>query len=341
DAAARRDPAATAVTQCALDGATRSLTYGELTRAKDELAAVLRAAGVGPGKRVAVAVPRSVEQVAALIAVVGAGGAYVPLDLAYPDERLEYVLADSAPQVVLVAPEQRDRFTRLLDRANVPARLLVPGEEQPPTAVEAGPEAGWHDPAYVIYTSGSTGRPKGVVVPHSSVVTLLANTRPAMAFGPDDVWVQFHSFSFDFAVWELWGALTHGGELLVPDYALTRSPVDFHRLVRERGVTVLNQTPSAFHRFAEADRHAGEPLPALRRIIFGGEGLDLARLRDWVARHGTESPELVNMYGITETTVHVTHRVLTAADFAPGDRAASPIGGPLPGLVTHLLDDRL
>lgn len=104
------------------------------------------------------------------------------------------------------------------------------------------------------------------------MVTLLANTRPVMNFGPDDVWVQFHSFSFDFAVWELWGALTHGGELLVPDYGLTRSPVDFHRLVRERGVTVLNQTPSAFHRFAEADRHAGEPLPALRRIIFGGEG---------------------------------------------------------------------
>ncbi|MFD6188626.1 amino acid adenylation domain-containing protein [Streptomyces sp. NPDC060275] len=341
DAAARRDPAATAVTQCALDGATRSLTYGELASAKDGLAAVLRAAGVGPGKRVAVAVPRSVEQVVALTAVVGAGGAYVPLDLAYPDERLAYVLADSAPQVVLVAPEQRDRFTRLLDRANVRARVLVPGEEHPPTAAEPGPGARWHDPAYVIYTSGSTGRPKGVVVPHSSVVTLLANTRPAMAFGPDDVWVQFHSFSFDFAVWELWGALVHGGELLVPEYGLTRSPVDFHRLVRERGVTVLNQTPSAFHRFAEADRHAGEPLPALRRIIFGGEGLDLARLRDWVARHGTESPELVNMYGITETTVHVTHRVLTAADFAPGARVASPIGGPVPGLVTHLLDDRL
>lgn len=132
DAAARRGPAAAAVTQCALDGATRSLTYGELSLAKDELAAVLRAAGVGPGKRVAVAVPRSVEQVVALVAVVGAGGAYVPLDLAYPDERLEYVLADSAPQVVLVTPEQRDRFARLLDRANVPARLLVLGEEPRP-----------------------------------------------------------------------------------------------------------------------------------------------------------------------------------------------------------------
>ncbi|MDT0398254.1 MULTISPECIES: non-ribosomal peptide synthetase [Streptomyces] len=340
DTAARRDPTATAVTQCGLDGGTRSLTYGELASAKDELAATLRAAGVGPGKRVAVAVPRSVEQVTALVAIVVAGGAYVPLDPAYPDERLEYILADAAPQAVLVEREQRDRFARLLDRAGVPARVLVRGDEAQPVSAGTVATPSWHDPAYVIYTSGSTGRPKGVVVPHSSVVTLLARTRPAMGFGPDDVWVQFHSFSFDFAVWELWGALAHGGELLVPEYGLTRSPVDFHRLVRERGVTVLNQTPSAFYQFIEADRHAGTPLPALRRIIFGGEALDLGRLRGWVERHGTTSPELVNMYGITETTVHVTHRVLTDGDFGSGDDV-SPIGGPIPGLVTHLLDDRL
>lgn len=275
------------------------------------------------------------------MAIVSAGGAYVPLDLAYPDQRLEYILTDAAPQVVLVDRDQRDRFTALLDREAGPsARVLVLGEELPqedgtPTGT---PVAGWHDPAYVIYTSGSTGRPKGVVVPHAAVVSLLRNTQPDMGFGPHDVWVQFHSYSFDFAVWELWGALAHGGELLVPDYALTRSPVDFHRLVRERGVTVLNQTPSAFYRFVEADRHAGEPVGTLRRIIFGGEALDLARLRGWVERHGAASPELVNMYGITETTVHVTHRVLTDEDFA-GD--ASPIGGPVPGLTTYVLDDRL
>ncbi|MEU3057428.1 non-ribosomal peptide synthetase [Streptomyces griseus] len=338
DAAAHRDPAATAATQCALDGATRSLTYGELSDAKTELAAALRAAGVGPGQRVAVAVPRSLEQVVALVAVVTAGGAYVPLDLAYPDERLEYILADAAPQVVLVDREQRSRFTRLLDRAGVSARILVQGEDHPlDTTV---PEVRPGDPAYIIYTSGSTGRPKGVVVPHSAVSTLLANTRADMDFGPDDVWVQFHSFSFDFAVWELWGALAHGGELLVPEYGLTRSPVDFHRLVRERGVTVLNQTPSAFYQFIEADLRSGEPAGALRRVIFGGEALDLGRLRGWTERHGTATPELVNMYGITETTVHVTHRVLNDEDFARDDDV-SPIGGPIPGLTTYLLDDRL
>lgn len=344
DAAADRDPAATAVTQCALDGTTRSLTYGELADAKNELAAALRTAGVRPGRRVAVAVPRTIEQIVALVAIVSAGGAYVPLDMAYPDDRLEYVLADAAPQAVLVDPGQRERFTELLERAGVAARVLVQGDEPAPETAAgdaaAAPEVSWHDPAYVIYTSGSTGKPKGVVVPHSSVVALLANTQPDMDFGPDDVWVQFHSYSFDFAVWELWGALAHGGELLVPDYGLTRSPVDFHRLVRERGVTVLNQTPSAFYQFVEADRHADRPLPALRRVIFGGEALDLGRLRGWVERHGAASPELVNMYGITETTVHVTHRVLTDEDFAFGDDV-SPIGGPIPGLTTHLLDDRL
>ncbi|MFD5141182.1 amino acid adenylation domain-containing protein [Streptomyces sp. NPDC058378] len=341
DAAANRRPDATAVTHCALDGRTTSLSYAELAGAKNALASALRAAGVGPGRRVAVAVPRSPEQIVALVAIVTAGGAYVPLDLAYPDERLEYILTDAAPQVVLVDREQRDRFTELLGRgAGTPPRVLVLGEDFPqetgPAPAADGP--GWHDPAYVIYTSGSTGRPKGVVVPHSSVVTLLARTRPDMDFGPDDVWVQFHSYSFDFAVWELWGALAHGGELLVPEYALTRSPVDFHRLVRDRGVTVLNQTPSAFYRFIEADLHAAGPLPALRRIIFGGEALDPARLRGWVERHGTRSPELVNMYGITETTVHVTHRVLGEEDF---DGDVSPIGGPIPGLSAYLLDDRL
>ncbi|WP_460305554.1 amino acid adenylation domain-containing protein [Actinocorallia aurea] len=336
DAAAERDPAATAVTRCGLDGATRSLTYGELAEAKNALAGALRAAGVGPGKRVAVAVPRSLEQVVALVGIVSAGGAYVPLDLAYPDERLAYVLADAAPQAVLVEGGERERFTRLLAEAGVAARVLVLGELPQETA--QGPEPGWHDAAYVIYTSGSTGRPKGVAVPHSSVVALLANTRADMGFGPDDVWVQFHSYSFDFAVWELWGALAHGGELLVPEYGLTRSPVDFHRLVRERGVTVLNQTPSAFYQFAEADKAAAEPVTALRRIIFGGEALDPARLRGWVERYGTGAPELVNMYGITETTVHVTHRVLTEADLA---RDRSPIGGPIPGLTAHLLDDAL
>lgn len=337
DATALRDPSARAVTMCHLDGSAESLSYGMLADAKTRLARSLVNAGVGPRQRVAVAIGRSLQQVVALVGIVSAGGAYVPLDLAYPDERLRHVLADSAPQVVLVEAEHRERFERLLAAAGVSARVLVYGEE---VAGDAQlPSFDWRTPAYVIYTSGSTGRPKGVVVSHASVVSLLANTQPDMNFGPDDVWTQFHSYSFDFAVWELWGALLHGGELLVPDHGLTRSPVDFHALVRSRGVTVLNQTPSAFYQFIEADR-LSSPLPALRRVIFGGEALELSRLRGWVERYGTSRPELVNMYGITETTVHVTHRVLDDLDFASG-REVSPIGGPIPGLRTYLLDSSL
>ncbi|WP_329790688.1 amino acid adenylation domain-containing protein [Lentzea sp. DG1S-22] len=337
DAAASRDPSARAVTMCHLDGSAEGLSYGMLADAKNRLARTLVNAGVGPRHRVAVAIGRSLEQVVALVGIVSAGGAYLPLDLAYPDERLRYVLADSAPQVVLVEAEHRERFERLLAAAGVAARVLVHGEEVPGDAPL--PSFDWRTPAYVIYTSGSTGKPKGVVVSHANVVALLANTQPDMDFGPDDVWTQFHSYSFDFAVWELWGALVHGGELLVPDHALTRSPVDFHALVRARGVTVLNQTPSAFYQFVEADR-LGEPLTALRRVIFGGEALELSRISGWVERYGTSRPELVNMYGITETTVHVTHRVLEPADFTSG-REVSPIGGPIPGLRTYLLDPSL
>ncbi|MDT8913082.1 non-ribosomal peptide synthetase [Amycolatopsis sp. PS_44_ISF1] len=335
DTAARRDPAATAVTFCPLGGESRSLTYGELSAAKDVLARALRTLGVGPGSRVAIALPRSPEQVVSLIATVTAGAAYVPLDLAHPDERLEYLLADAAPDVVLVEADQRARFERLAPGV----RVFVPGDEPVTGAPEPAPVRP-DDAAYVIYTSGSTGRPKGVVVTHASFVSLLANTRADMGFGPHDVWAHFHSYSFDVAAWELWAALGHGGELVVPDYALTRSPVDFHRLVRERGVTVLCQTPSAFAQFTAADEHAGAPANALRRIILAGEAVDLSRLRGWAGQHGVETPELVNMYGPTETTVYVTHRVFTAEDVHAGPGAA-PIGPPLPGLSIHLLDERL
>ncbi|GGU24595.1 non-ribosomal peptide synthetase [Lentzea flava] len=336
DRAALRDPAATAVTFCRLDGTSESMTYAELAEAKTRMAATLQACGVGPHTRVAVALPRSLEQVTALIAVVSAGAAYVPLDLAYPDDRLEFVLADAAPQVALVEPGQQERFSAMLARAGVPAQVLCTDDVVPGSFVE--PASDWRHPAYMIYTSGSTGRPKGVVVSHENVVSLLVNTAPEMEFGPSDVWTQFHTYSFDVAVWELWGALTHGGQLIVPEHSLTRSPVDFRKLVLDRNVTVLCQTPSAFYQFIDADLNAPVPLTALRRVIFAGEALDLGRLRGWVARYGTGRPELVNMYGITETTVHTTYRLLEDRDFGLD---VSPIGGPIAGLWCYLLDDRL
>ncbi|MEU3290727.1 amino acid adenylation domain-containing protein, partial [Streptomyces longwoodensis] len=191
-------------------------------------------------------------------------------------------------------------------------------------------------PAYVIYTSGSTGQPKGVIVAHRNVARLFDATRKWFGFGPDDVWTLFHSYAFDFSVWELWGALLHGGRLVVVPYEVSRTPSAFLNLLADHGVTVLNQTPSAFHQLAQADADASSPDReiALRVIVFGGEALQPSRLADWYRRRSDDSPVLINMYGITETTVHATYQPLTRER---ATAAASVIGVPIPDLRTYVL----
>ncbi|HVG44167.1 MAG TPA: amino acid adenylation domain-containing protein, partial [Longimicrobium sp.] len=198
-------------------------------------------------------------------------------------------------------------------------------------AVDVDPEA----LAYVIYTSGSTGAPKGALIEHRNVARLFTATDKWFGFGPEDVWTLFHSYAFDFSVWELWGALLYGGRVVVVPFDVTRDPVAFHALVQREGVTVLNQTPSAFRQFMRVDAERGGEL-ALRNVIFGGEALEPAMLGEWVERRGTETPRLVNMYGITETTVHVTYRPLGRDDVFGGSR--SPIGRAIPDLRLYVLD---
>uniref|UniRef100_UPI0015530B3F AMP-binding protein n=1 Tax=Streptomyces sp. MNP-20 TaxID=2721165 RepID=UPI0015530B3F len=191
------------------------------------------------------------------------------------------------------------------------------------------------------YTSGSTGRPKGVAVPHGNVVALFGGTDGWFGFGAGDVWAWFHSFAFDFSVWELWGALLHGGRLVVVPREVSRSPREFLGLLVAEGVTVLNQTPSAFYQLMAAEVREpllGERL-ALRCVVFGGEALDLSRLREWYARHAADAPVLVNMYGITETTVHVSYMALDEAVVAAG--AGSVIGVGIPGLRVFVLGSDL
>ncbi|WP_165226314.1 amino acid adenylation domain-containing protein [Aquisphaera insulae] len=194
--------------------------------------------------------------------------------------------------------------------------------------------------AYVIYTSGSTGTPKGVPVTHANVDRLFSATRHWFGFGGSDVWTLFHSFAFDFSVWEIWGALLHGGTLVVVPYWVSRSPEAFRDLLRDEGVTVLNQTPSAFRQLIRADEAAGGDGLALRYVVFGGEALELQSLGPWLDRHGDATPKLVNMYGITETTVHVTYRPITRADLE-AHAGSSPIGEPIPDLRVHVLDGNL
>ncbi|MDP9841725.1 non-ribosomal peptide synthetase [Streptosporangium lutulentum] len=310
------------------------LTYAELDGRAEDLAARLHAAGVRNGSRVGLFLERSLDTVVAIVGVLKAGGAYVPMDAAYPTSRLRAIVEDSRPEVLLT---QR----RMLDRLPAyPGTLICLDEPAPRAEAPAFPEPADPDSgAYVIYTSGSTGRPKGVLVSHRNVVRLFESTQRMFGFDETDVWTMFHSYAFDFSVWELWGALLYGGRVVVVPTDVARAPETYFELVRAEGVTVLNQTPSAFVHFAAADAQRPGAGLALRHVVFGGEALELGSLRQWIARHGDRSPRLINMYGITETTVHVTYRPIVAADLEQTGR--SPIGEPLPDLELYVLDERL
>nr|AKA59480.1 non-ribosomal peptide synthetase [uncultured bacterium AZ_40] len=310
-------------------GHTR-LTYRELDRAANRLAHRLRALGIGPEVLAGVCVDRGAEIPVAVLAVLKAGGGYVPLDPGHPPARWRAVVADAGCRVVLGGERFRDSFpgvsfVSIEDCAGWP-------DERPD--VDVGP----HNAAYVIYTSGSTGQPKGVVVSHANVARLFRTTYAEFGFGPDDVWTLFHSAAFDFSVWEMFGALIHGGRLVVVPYPTSRDPAAMLRLLAGEQVTVLSQTPTAFRLLAREAAAAGFPGTALRLVVFGGEALDPTGLRGWFDGYGDAKPRLVNMYGITETTVHVTLRTITRADTAS---AASPIGRPLADLRGYVLDDRL
>ncbi|MBT2273796.1 non-ribosomal peptide synthetase [Rhodococcus qingshengii] len=315
------------------------LTYRDIDSRANCLARTLIDSGVGSEDLVAVLLPRSVDLVVALLAVVKSGAAYLPIDPSYPDERIAYTLADASPVCAIVAPDS----LRELPCPSVSPRDAA-ADSRPVTDADRVRPLRSRDLAYVIYTSGSTGRPKGVAVTHRNVVELFANAQTEFAFDSSDVWTLFHSYAFDFSVWELWGPLIHGGVLVVVDFETSRSPDQFRQLLTTEGVTVLNQTPSAFYQLAEADRVSGGSDGtasdlALRYVIFGGEALDLAQLTRWYDRHPDDSPQLVNMYGITETTVHVSYLPL---DRASAETAtASLIGRPLDGLRVYVLDDRL
>ncbi|MCD2156620.1 non-ribosomal peptide synthase/polyketide synthase, partial [Rhodococcus cerastii] len=320
-----------------------SLSYGELSVQSNRLARRLIAQGCGPESLVAVALPRSADLVVALLAVVKSGAGYLPVDPSYPADRVEFMLADAAPVAAISWSGRELVLPAGLPVVDIDAVDVSEFDGSVVTDADRVAPLRSSNVAYVIYTSGSTGRPKGVQVPHTTVAKLFANTEGVYGFDESDVWTMFHSYAFDFSVWELWGPLLYGGTLVVVDYVTSRSPEQFLELLAAERVTVLNQTPSAFYQLAEADRLASESGLAaelsLRWVVFGGEALELRRLSGWYGRRGDSAPTLVNMYGITETTVHVSHRVLDAALAA--DASASVVGQAISGLQVFVLDTRL
>ncbi|WP_161893845.1 non-ribosomal peptide synthetase [Gordonia spumicola] len=314
-----------------------TLTHAELSERAAAIATSLTAAGVVPGDLVAIATSRSVALPAAILGVLSAGAAYLPLDTTNPADRLAFIVSDAEPSALLVDTETAGSDLWL----SLPPQVVVIDVDDLTPGRAPAPVPAIHPDsrAYVIYTSGSTGRPKGVEVTHRDVVTLMDTAATDFAFESTDVWTMFHSYAFDFSVWELWGPLLTGGRLVIVGRDVARSPAEFVRLCADEQVTVLSLTPSAFYQFAHARRDAGQDASALRYLVFGGEELNFEHVRRWFDDFPNDPATLVNMYGITETTVHVT--------FAPLDRAVvraddpSLIGPPLASLGLHILDERL
>ncbi len=320
---AERHPGAVAV-----EYEDERLTYRELNERANRLARTLRGQGVGADRLVGIMAERSPSMVIGILAILKAGGAYVPIDPDYPEERIRYMLDDSGTQVLLLQ-------SHLQDKAAFAGVSLLLDDEQ--TYAADGTNLASvnepHDLAYVIYTSGTTGKPKGTLIEHRNVVRLLFNSRNLFDFGPADTWTLFHSFCFDFSVWEMYGALLYGGKLVIVPPMIAKHPAQFLHLLKERGVTILNQTPTYFYQLLrEALAESGQTL-SLRKVIFGGEALAPQQLKEWRKRY--PATQLINMYGITETTVHVTYKEITEVEIAEG---RSNIGRPIPTLKVYVLD---
>jgi amino acid adenylation domain-containing protein/non-ribosomal peptide synthase protein (TIGR01720 family) len=298
------------------------ISYRELNDKSHQLAHLLIEKGVRPDTLVAIMLERSIEMIVGILGILKAGGAYLPIDPEYPDERITYMLKDSGAEILLKDNDFTPETFNICPKGTSSHLHLPPA---PATSL-----------AYVIYTSGTTGKPKGTLISHNSVVRLMFNDKFQFDFSESDIWTLFHSFCFDFSVWEMYGALLYGAKLVVVPKMLSRDTQKFLQLLREKQVTILNQTPSAFYNLVSLELKQPVRELCLRYIIFGGEALAPARLEQW--RTAYPQTQLINMYGITETTVHVTFKEITPKEIKSN---TSNIGQPIPTLSIYLIDRHL
>ncbi|WP_432277394.1 amino acid adenylation domain-containing protein [Kitasatospora brasiliensis] len=311
----------------------RTLSYAELDRRANRLAHALRARGARPGDRIGMLLERTADVLVTVLGVLKTGAAYVPVDLAAPAERAALVFGDTGTTLVVTdRPELVPQGPwQAYDLTAEAADLAARPDTRPPAV--GRPD----DIAYLIFTSGSTGRPKGVAVAHEHVSRLMADGERHFGFGPQETWTLFHSYAFDWTVWEMWGALLHGARLVVVPYVTSRSPEEFAQLLEQERVSYLCLTPSALRQLEPVLRRSPRALPVLKWIMLGGEALDPAVVQRWFELDPPPPARLCNLYGITETTVHVTtHDLASGTGF---DR--SLIGAPMPHLSAQVLDDWL
>lgn len=313
-----------------------ALSYQRLNEQANQLAHYLREMGVKPDTFVAIACERSLEMIIGILGIFKAGGAYLPLDPSYPKDRLSYMIQDAKATLLLTQ-------THLLDKLpQIQAEVILLDFRKFASYPIFNPESITqpHHLAYVIYTSGSTGKPKGVLIEHKNVVRLMSATDEWYCFNQKDIWTLFHSYAFDFSVWEIWGALLYGGKLVIVSYLTARSPEIFYNLLVEEKVTVLNQTPLSFKKLIEYEESRIDLKKlSLRLVIFGGDVLNLQDLLSWFDRHRENKPQLINMYGVTETTVHVTYAPIDKKLIV--ENKGSIIGRPIPDLQIYILDAAL
>ena len=308
----------------------QQFSYLQLNERANQLGFYLREEGVTEGARVALYFERSIDLIASILAVLKCGASYIPVDPGSAASRNEMILEDAQVHLLL---GDRDFFyadIKSINIAKLEGRLKGYSKENLGLEIEANSQA------YMIYTSGTTGKPKGVPIHHSNVMRLFSQSSPLFEFSQNDCWTLFHSYAFDFSVWEIWGALLFGGRLVIVPTEVTRDPELFYDLLEAEKVTVLNQTPAAFNQLVTIDQDRPISKQTLRYVIFGGEALNFPQLKPWVSRYGYDSPKLVNMYGITETTVHVTWHIISDNDFL---NPLSNIGRPLADLAIYLLDE--
>ncbi len=307
------------------------ITYKKLNETADCLANQLIKQGVAPDDIIGIMAERTLEMITAILAVLKSGGVYMPLEPGYPGDRVDFMVKDSSPKLLLMT---KDTKNKIKFKRNV--ILIEEIDRQEDSQKKKDQDLTSNNLAYVIYTSGSTGQPKGMLIEHKNVVRLMVNDRFLFDFNHYDVWTMFHSYCFDFSVWEMYGALLYGGKLVLIPGMIARDPVRYLDILKDEKVTVLNQTPSAFYSLsAEELKFPGKELH-LRYIIFGGEALMPQKLKEWKEKY--PETRLINMYGITETTVHVTFKDLQDTDIQSN---ISNIGKPIPTLTVYIMDKNL